>query len=486
MMTPSDLDDDTAGPRTSRYDMIGPLGQGGMATVFLARALGPAGFARRVVVKRLHGFLEHDPSTVERLLHEARVVAHVHHANVVGIQDVVRDDAGYFLVFDYVDGDSLHGLVERAKRRGARLPPRVVGRVLLDTLAGLQAAHDARDEEGRPLGIVHRDVTPQNIIVGRDGVARLTDFGVARANLPGPVTQAGSIVGKLLYLAPECLRGERADARADLYAMGLTAWVALTGERPWASSSAGGLVLKILAEGVPGLEGRVPGASASLVEVVMRACSPDPGRRFASASAMAEALERALDGQGQAASHAEVASLVKHLVGTGKSQPPAIVDPNEVATRRVVIEPASGPPVVAVAAAASPEHGAHAAASRREPGPFEADVGVASRWRVDHRAATDDDPRLPPCERTFASNTLPSSGTRLARGRWRRRAMGAVALCVAMVLLGWFVGRWWGASGGVPAVTGRSATKLAASGAGSRVDGGAGVGDGAPRDGGLW
>lgn len=301
------------GKTPSRYEVLGELGQGGMATVFLARTVGAAGFERLVVIKRLHAYLTTDETSVKRFLNEARIAAHVHHANVVGIQHVGCDDDGYFLVYDYVEGDSLQGLMDRARKRGDRVPPRVVTRILLDTLAGLHAAHETCDAAGRPLSVLHRDVTPQNVLIGRDGIGRLTDFGVAKAALAAPTTETGSLVGKVLYMPPEYLRREQSDRRMDVYGMGVTAWVAMTGNRPWASTSEGGLVLKIVTEGVPALDAQ--GVSAQVAQVIMQACSKSPDERFKTARAMADALEKAALEGAAIANHSEVAAYVEGMLG---------------------------------------------------------------------------------------------------------------------------------------------------------------------------
>ena len=296
----------------SRYDIRSPLGEGGMARVFLGVARAPGGFARRVAIKRLHRHLALDEGATRRFAHEARIQSSVYHANVVGVHDVGRDDEGPFMVLDWIDGDSLRGLDGRARTNGERLPARVVNRVLLDALRGLHAAHEARDELGRELGILHRDVTPENILVGRDGVARLTDFGVANAAGSLSLDDKGMVVGKMTYMAPEYLRRELVDAHMDVYAMGVTAWVLYSGEKPWPERD---LVRSILELGVPELDRRLA-IAPELRRIVQRACRPDMHDRFPSARAMADALEAAATAAGALATHAEVGDAVDELMLT--------------------------------------------------------------------------------------------------------------------------------------------------------------------------
>ena len=202
------------------YDVLFELGHGGMGAVHLARALGaPAGvggFERLVAIKRLHLHLTGRSDSVERFLDEAKVAARIHHANVVGIHQIGSDDEGHFLIQDYVEGDTLQGLVDYATLRRQRLPPPIVLRIALDALSGLHAVHEARDADGRSLGILHRDVSTHNLLVGRDGVTRLADFGIAKHALSSVVTDGQYLQGRVLYMPPEYLaRAPDIDRRFD-------------------------------------------------------------------------------------------------------------------------------------------------------------------------------------------------------------------------------------------------------------------------------
>jgi serine/threonine protein kinase len=172
-------------PKTvGAYELILPIASGGMGTVYLARKRGPGGFEREVALKLTHAFLREQPEFAAQLVEEAKIASRIVHPNVVQVLDVEDDVYGVFLVMQYIEGDTLAGLMQHATEKGQRVPPEVALRVLADALTGLHAAHELRDGNaygGRSLGIVHRDFTPQNILVGSDGVSRLTDFGVAKA-----------------------------------------------------------------------------------------------------------------------------------------------------------------------------------------------------------------------------------------------------------------------------------------------------------------
>jgi len=213
---------------TPRYRLHHELGRGAMASVHLGTLDGPHGFQRAVAIKRPHSFVYEDPALVRMLIDEARIASKISHPNVVATLDVVAGEGDLMLVMDYVHGVTLAHLVEAHK--GPVDPPVAVA-VIVGVLHGLHAAHEARGSSGEPLGIVHRDVSPQNILVGADGVARLADFGVAKAAGRLHTTQEGRVKGKVAYMAPEQVRAEPLDRRADIWAAGVVAWEVLAGRR---------------------------------------------------------------------------------------------------------------------------------------------------------------------------------------------------------------------------------------------------------------
>ncbi len=289
-----------------RYALYGSIASGGMATVHLGRLMGPVGFSRTVAIKRLHAQFAQDPEFVSMFLDEARLAARIRHPNVVPTLDVVATSGELFLVMEYVPGDSLSRLARTARDRRQRIPQRVISAIMSSVLHGLHAAHEAKSEQGSPLGIVHRDVSPQNVLVGTDGVARVLDFGVAKAAGRTQETREGQIKGKLSYMAPEQLRGADVNRQSDIYAAGVVLWELLTGERLFTADNEGALLTKVLAGRVlpPSqylipMDGMTLGQEAfalfaKIDELVLRSLAAEPTQRFATARDMAVALERCI------------------------------------------------------------------------------------------------------------------------------------------------------------------------------------------------
>lgn len=294
-----------------RYAIYDAIASGGMATVHLGRLIGTAGFLRTVAIKRLHAQFASDPEFTAMFLDEARLASRIQHPNVVSTLDVVMKEHELLLVMEYVRGESLSRLVRRARDRGERLPPRVVVAVVAGALQGLHAAHEAVDERGQPLGLVHRDMTPQNILVGVDGVARVLDFGVAKAAGRVHTTRDGDIKGKVLYMSPEQLAAQPLTRTADIYAAGVVLFEALTGVRMFAGENEGAALTRIIKN-----ELTMPSAIAPELEpfdvIVRRAAASVPEQRYASAQEMARALESVAGG---AASNSEVSDWVQRLCG---------------------------------------------------------------------------------------------------------------------------------------------------------------------------
>lgn len=278
-----------------RYVLYDQIAAGGMASVHLGRLHGAVGFSRVVAIKRLHANYAQDPRFVQMFLDEARLAALVKHPNVVSTLDVVADDTEVFLVMEHVLGESLERLMPPHTREPP--PPSVAVAVVVGMLEGLHAAHETRDELGRPLSIVHRDVSPHNVLVDRNGLVRVFDFGIAKASDRLEQTREGVVKGKVAYMAPEQVRGN-VDRRADVFASGVVLWELLTGRRRQAGRRNDELFL-LLATGKleppPKPSTLRPGLPPALDAVVERATAIDPEARFATARDMASALERALE-----------------------------------------------------------------------------------------------------------------------------------------------------------------------------------------------
>ena len=276
-----------------RYELVAEIATGGMATVFLARLSGAGGFQRFVAIKRLHPHLAKENEFVQMFLDEARLAAGIHHPNVVPILEVGTSDRGYYLVMEYIEGDTLARLLARAASGGTPLSIDIALRVVVDMLAGLHAAHELRDEHGEPTELVHRDVSPQNVLVGVDGISRITDFGVARAATRLTATRAGQLKGKIAYMAPEQAGGERIDRRADVFASGIVLWEVLCARRLFKAENDEATLRRVLYESIPSPQQYVERLPDGLASVCMRALERDVDRRFATCAQFADALERA-------------------------------------------------------------------------------------------------------------------------------------------------------------------------------------------------
>jgi serine/threonine-protein kinase len=298
-----------------RYEVHGAIARGGMATVRLGRLRGDGGFSRVVAVKHLHDHVAKDPEFAAMLLDEARLASRIRHPNVVTILDVVTEGGNIYLIMEFVLGEALSGLLSAVRRSKVVPPPAVAVAIAADTLAGLRAAHAAVDVHGVPLGIVHRDVSPNNIVVGADGSARILDFGVAKAVAKLHTTRAGTLKGTLPYMAPENLRGHEVTVRSDIHAVGCVLWETLTGERLFKGENEAVILGRVL-EGVR----RAPSAAGATVPpeldaAVLRALEREPELRYHDAGDMERALRSALP----PASAAEVGAWVEGLAGASLS-----------------------------------------------------------------------------------------------------------------------------------------------------------------------
>jgi eukaryotic-like serine/threonine-protein kinase len=286
-----------------------------MATVFLGSLQGELGFRQLVAIKRPHPHLTDDRGFRDAWLREARLAAGIHHANVVDVRDIEVVGDAIQLVMDYIEGASLGELVSARAKDGGKVPTAIAVRVVLDACAGLHAAHEACDEDGHPLDLVHRDVSPQNILVGLDGVARVTDFGIAKcAGSAEQATSQGMLKGKAGYMAPEYVRGEPVDRRADVFALGVVLWEALAGKRLFRGENDSDTLARVLIASAPPVSD-VDAALAPLDAIVARALARDRASRIPTTEELARGLEQAAGPVGLVASHADVGRFVREQVG---------------------------------------------------------------------------------------------------------------------------------------------------------------------------
>lgn len=292
----------------ARYTILGPIAKGGMACVYLGRMIGSAGFSRPVAIKRLHPELAAQRDFVAMLIDEARLAAQIRHANVVATLDLVANDGAFNLVLEYVEGESLSALIRHADLNGEKVPRRIALAILYGVLRGLDAAHDVRNDEGQPLGIVHRDVSPQNILVGIDGVPRIIDFGVAKARGRIETTRPGEVRGKFAYMAPEQLLARPVTRQVDVYAAGVLLWELLVGQRLFTADDERALCAAVLRGAIQPPSELNPEIPPELDAVVARATARELSDRYLTAREFLSALE-----PWETASDDEVGAWVRRL-----------------------------------------------------------------------------------------------------------------------------------------------------------------------------
>lgn len=283
----------SAGAHVGPYEIIAPLRGGGMATLWLARRVGPAGFSRPVAIKVIHEHLAEDPAFVEMFLDEARLAAQIAHPNVVRVEELGQHDRTYFMAMEWIRGAALSSLMSGLQKQRRALSPSLACAIAMEVAEGLHAAHEARDDHGAPLDVIHRDVSPQNILISVSGHVKLIDFGVAKARGRKQQSEAGELRGKLRYMAPEQAWGRPIDRRADIYALGVVLWELLTRSKLFQGDSEIELLEMVRHPSVVPpheIDGEV---SAALSEVVMTALAPAADERYQSAQAFRRALANA-------------------------------------------------------------------------------------------------------------------------------------------------------------------------------------------------
>jgi serine/threonine-protein kinase len=277
-----------------------------MAMVYLGLLEGDHGFKRSVAVKRMHAQYARDPDFREMFLDEARLVAQIRHPNVVPTLDIVSSDNVLLIVMEFVEGECVSELLATTQ---AAVPPRIAAAIVHDVLCGLHAAHELADDGGRPLGVIHRDVSPANVIVGKDGLTRILDFGVAKTN-GRSTTHDGAVKGKVPYMPPEQLWGSELDRTVDIYAASVVFWEMLTGRRLF-EGEVDVEIMKHIVDDEVAPPSTIVGDAAPLDELIMRGLSRDPSKRWLSAIEMAHAIETALT----PAPRLAVADWVKRAAG---------------------------------------------------------------------------------------------------------------------------------------------------------------------------
>ena len=412
-----------------RYLIFGEIGAGGSATVHFGRLRGPAGFGRTVALKRLHGHLASDPKHVSQFLAEARLTARIHHPNVVPLLDVIAlPDGELLLVMDYVHGETLGGLLGAARRRQAPVPLSVASAVMTGVLLGLHAAHETASETGMPLGLVHGDVSPHNVIVGADGSARVLDFGIAR--VAGATLDRRRVMGTPAYMAPERFRDAHFDRRSDLFGAAVVLWEMLTLDRLFKGQGEPPSAERAVRPIDPP-SSRNPAVPPALDAVVLKALKARPEDRYPTALAFARALETAAP----PATSREVAEWVTEICGVRLREraaelsrieavtAPELVSSNDLRREQTGDEDALSFSVLEVGESplplAAPErqrplpHGQHPPGAAH-PGAALAPAHARRRRAHGHRAQ-----RRPPAARGAAPERVRNGAARAASGDTR-------------------------------------------------------------------
>ncbi len=296
-----------------RYRVVDEIGVGGMASVYLARADGAGGFQKWVAIKRIHPHLTENEHVVRMFLDEARIAASLSHPNVAQVFDLGQHDGTYWIAMEYLHGEPVREIVRHREQTGSPTEPSIVARIIADAAEGLHAAHELRAKDGRPLHLVHRDVSPHNLFVTYDGVVKVVDFGIAKVAGRPLQTRVGVIRGKLAYMSPEQALCKELDRRTDVFALGVVAWELLTGRRLFRAANDLATVRNVIEGPIPRPRSVHASVPAPLDDIVMRALERDPERRIPTARELSRALQQFLVDQGQVVGPQEISAFLRSI-----------------------------------------------------------------------------------------------------------------------------------------------------------------------------
>jgi serine/threonine-protein kinase len=299
-----------------RYRVIEKIASGGMAEVFRAESAGLEGFKKTVAIKRVLPHLSEKKQFIGMFLDEARLSAHLSHSNCVQVFDIGVGDNTYFIVMEYVDGADLKAIIDHARRGGRPFPLELAALICLRISEGLSYAHEAVDGRGVTLGIVHRDMSPPNVLITRHGEVKIVDFGLAKANSQLEKSEPGIIKGKFSYLSPEAAFGQPIDPRTDIFAVGIILWEMLAGRRLFLGDSDLDTVRQVQAARIPPIRDFHPHATPELERVLAKALAREPSERYQTARDLGRDLNTLLFNSGHPVSSFDIASLVEPVVRT--------------------------------------------------------------------------------------------------------------------------------------------------------------------------
>ena len=305
-----------------RYRVIDRLEAGGMAEVFVGEATGAQGFKKRVAIKRVLPHLAQNKRFISMFLDEARLGARLNHANIVTVFDIGAADNTYFIVMELVDGANLKTIMETLRKQGRRFPVKAAIFICMEACRGLSYAHELQDDDGVDLHIVHRDISPPNIMITKRGEIKVADFGLAKASTQLEKTDPGVVKGKFSYLSPEAALGETVDARTDVFAMGIVLWEMIAGRRLFLGETDFQTVKLVQQAEVPSLQKINPEADKAFEVVLGKALARDPKDRYQSARDLGDALAGYLFQHQMKVTSYDIATLVSGVVAERKAEKP--------------------------------------------------------------------------------------------------------------------------------------------------------------------
>ena len=299
--------------QVGKYKLIRKLAVGGMAEVYLAQVAGPAGFSKTLVLKRILPHLAEDQQFVEMFLNEARLAAVLNHPNVVSIFDLGESGGNYFIAMEFIDGPNLRTLCKKSYESGKQIPFENAAKIIALACEGLGYAHDFQ-ENGQPMNLIHRDISPDNILLSRQGAVKVVDFGIAKAASQPHMTKTGTLKGKLAYMPPEQLRGKTLDRRADIFALGVVLYELISGQKPFDANSEVAAMQAILHDPPTPISERRADCPAMLGGIIERALEKDPKNRYPDCRTFQKDLEKFLISVGASVGSSDLAAMVNDVV----------------------------------------------------------------------------------------------------------------------------------------------------------------------------
>ncbi len=296
-----------------RFQLLMEMAHGGMATLFLGRIQGPEQFERLVAIKKIHDHLADEAEFIDMFLDEARITALIHHPNVATVFDLGQVEGAYFIAMEYIHGENLTAVLRASARQRRRLPWEFAARIVADAAAGLHAAHEIKGPDGKPLGVVHRDVSPQNILVSYDGHVKVVDFGIAFAAERISHTTAGTLKGKVSYMSPEQTMRGQVDRRSDVFSLGIILFEAVCLKRLFREESEAAALLRVREADVPKPRSIRPDIPPELERIILKALAKNPEDRYQTAEELEEALNKLLVSRGKVVGPPQIAKLMERL-----------------------------------------------------------------------------------------------------------------------------------------------------------------------------